>query len=145
MEFIAEQLANASCDKPAALTNFNGAAYMGVWYEQDHVKGQFFQPDSSTCVTAVYSGLKADGTFAVSNTLQDEKFGTRTGIVGDARCPDSTGHCFVHFYGPQPTKSNYIVVDTDYKTYSIVYSCTIVGQSVWMMTREPVITDTLYN
>ena len=33
---------NLNCDKPAALTDFNGVAYMGVWYEQQHVRGQFF-------------------------------------------------------------------------------------------------------
>ena len=37
MDFYAENFTsiaeNATCDKPAALTNFNGVAYMGVWFE----------------------------------------------------------------------------------------------------------------
>ena len=131
--------ANAACDQPANLANFNGTAYMGTWYEQNHVKGQFFEPDDSVCVEAVYSGLQADGHFTVSNTLQDAQFDKRTGVVGSGYCPDATGHCFVHFGGPQPKKSNYKVIETDYKTYSIVYSCGLVSAKLWLLTRQPVV------
>ncbi len=86
-----EIVSNAKCDAPAALTNFNGAAYMGVWYEQQHVRGQFFQADDSTCVQAEYSELTADGHFKVHNTLQDANFDARTGIVGEGYCPDASG------------------------------------------------------
>ena len=145
MEFYTETFGNATCDQPAALKNFDGAAYMGTWYEQQHVMGQFFQPDDSTCVQAQYTNLQADGHFTVSNTLQDVNFGARTGVVGTGYCPDATGHCFVKFYGPMPKNSNYKVVDTDYKTYSIVYSCGITKSFLWLLTREPVVSDTLYN
>ena len=30
-------IANAICDPVKPLNNFDGAAYMGVWYEQQHV------------------------------------------------------------------------------------------------------------
>jgi lipocalin len=30
------------CDHPPPLTDFDGAAYMGTWYEQTHVKYEFF-------------------------------------------------------------------------------------------------------
>lgn len=93
-------MANFTCDKPAALTNFNGAKYMGVWYEQQHVSGQFFEPDDSTCVQAVYSNLKSDGHFVVQNSLQDAKFDSRTSITGTGYCPDASGQCYVSF-GPQ--------------------------------------------
>ena len=33
---------NKICDHPAALTDFNGVAYMGTWYEIAHVSGQPF-------------------------------------------------------------------------------------------------------
>ena len=48
---------NSVCDTVAKMTNFDGAAYMGVWYEQDHVINQGFQLDSWTCTQANYSGL----------------------------------------------------------------------------------------
>ena len=33
---------NFVCDAITPLTNFNAAAYMGDWYEQQHVKNQRF-------------------------------------------------------------------------------------------------------
>ena len=33
---------NVICDTVKPMTNFDGAAYMGVWYEQDHVVNQGF-------------------------------------------------------------------------------------------------------
>ena len=72
MDFLTEifdAVANASCDAPASIPNFDGAAYMGTWYEQHHVKGQFYEPDDSTCVQAQYSALQTDGHFTVSNSL----------------------------------------------------------------------------
>lgn len=147
MDFYLESFAqtNASCDQPAKIPNFDGAAYMGTWYEQHHVKGQFFEADDSVCVQAQYTGLKADGHFTVSNTLQDAAFDKRTGVVGDGYCPNGDGQCFVHFYGPQPKKSNYKVVATDYETYSIVYSCGVLKTFLWLLTREAVVSDTLVN
>ena len=56
------------CDHPPPLTDFNGAAYMGQWFEQVHVKHEFFQPDNSVCATANYSDLQSDGHFVVYNT-----------------------------------------------------------------------------
>ena len=40
MSSLIEQAAtaNAICDYPTPLSDFDGAAYMGTWYEQDHVK-----------------------------------------------------------------------------------------------------------
>ena len=80
---------------------------MGTWYEQQHVKGEFYEPDSSVCVEAQYHGLQADGHFTVTNSKQDAAFGTRSGGDADGYCPNGDGRCFVHFYGPQPKKSNY--------------------------------------
>ncbi len=147
MDFYTESFAesNATCDQPASIPHFDGTAYMGTWYEQHHVKGQFFEPDNSTCVEAQYTGLQADGHFTVSNTLQDAAFDKRTGVVGQGFCPDATGHCFVHFGGPQPKKSNYKVVETDYETYSIVYSCGFLKSFLWLLTREAVVSDDLIN
>ncbi len=45
------------CDVVANKTDFNGAAYMGVWFEQQHVKNQGFQLDNWTCGQAVYTEL----------------------------------------------------------------------------------------
>ena len=156
MELALESLINnaavnkAVCSNPAPLTNFNGAAYMGIWYEQQHVSGQFFEPDNSTCVQAKYSNLVKDGHFVVENTLQDVNFGPRTGITGSGYCPDASGQCFVSF-GPslegeaENKRPNYNVIDTDYNTYAVVYACGLLHDFLWLLTREPTCSDKLYN
>ena len=147
MESLVNTVAtNSYCDHPAALTDFNGAAYMGVWYEQQHVSGQFFEPDNSTCVQANYSDLVADGHFVVQNTLQDVSFGPRTGITGTGYCPDASGQCFVSF-GPGQANAhpNYQVIDTDYTSYSVVYACGVLHRFLWLLTREPIIDQSLYD
>ena len=100
-----------------------------------------FAPDDSTCVQAIYSGLNTkDGKFTVLYSLQDAKFGARSGVTGTGICSDSTGHCKVGFYGPMPMSPNYLIVDTDYTSYSIVYSCGWFSNSLWLITREAVVT-----
>ena len=134
----------AKCDHPAALTDFDGARYMGTWYEQTHVKGQFFQPDDSVCTTANYSDLQTSGHFVVDNKTQDSISSPPGGIIGDGYCPDASGQCYVTFY-VAPKKPNYNVVETDYDSYSIVYSCGLTKSFLWLLTREPVVSDELYN
>ena len=146
MSFIEQAAtANAVCDYPTPLTDFDGAAYMGTWYEQDHVMHQFFQPDTNGCVQAQYGNLQSDGHFTVYNTMQTADFGPRTGIEGTGYCPDASGHCYVHFYGNEdPKRPNYQVVDTDYTSYSIVYACGSLKEFLWLLTREPVVSEELY-
>ena len=65
------------------------------------------------------------------------------GITGTGYCPDASGECFVNFNGQDVQTSNYKVVQTDYTSYSIVYACAV-KQFVWILTREPVISDAEY-
>ena len=37
---VASSAANVICDTVTPMTNFDGGAYMGTWFEQDHVKNQ---------------------------------------------------------------------------------------------------------
>ena len=107
--------ANTVCESPPPLTNFNGASYMGTWYEISRVPYLPFQPASATCTEAQYSNLNAStGSFTVYNTAQSSTYSSRHGSTGSGSCPNSNGWCYVHFGGPQPTKPNYQVVSTDY-------------------------------
>ena len=40
---------------------------------------------------------------------------------------------------------NYQVIDTDYDSYSVVFACGLTKTYLWLLTREPVISDELYN
>ena len=61
-------------------------------------------------------------------------------------CPATDGKCFVTFYPPQTPEPNYIVIDTDYETYSLVYSCHSGSTAdLWVLSRSPVMDDDLYS
>ena len=135
--------ANYVCDTFTTVSPFNAEAYMGIWYEQHHVKDEYFQKNSWTCNTAQYSHLTADGHFTVSNTSETaHQFGSRFGVTGKAQCPDPTvASCYVGFFGNYTNYPNYNVLDTDYETYSIVYTCDPSGKGkpfLWLMARQPV-------
>merc|ERR1712127_38141 len=152
MDLILESLltnavSNLKCDHPAALTSFDGAAYMGTWYEQVHIKCQIFEPADATCVTAEYSDLQADGHFVVTNSMQSADFGARSGITGTGYCPNGDGKCHVSFsnQGENDFKTNYQVIDTDYTSYAVVYACGLAHPFLWLLTREAVASDDLYS
>ncbi len=130
MSFLLDNFVGAAktpvvCDKIPALENFDAARYMGSWIEQQHVTGEYFQPDSWKCNQALYTDLDKDGNFKVYNSSQ---YGIipRFGVHGNAKCPASEvpGHCWVTFFGqPWLPIPNYQIIDTDYETYSIIYAC----------------------
>ena len=103
------------CDTVSGQTPFDPERYMGVWYEQSHITGEYFQPDSWTCNTAEYTNLDTTtGDFEVSNTgmFAKQRGGKRFGISGTAKCPtENSGDCFVTFYGaPYKDAPNYQVI-----------------------------------
>ncbi|XP_064618298.1 apolipoprotein D-like [Liolophura sinensis] len=101
------------------MPNFDASQYLGKWYEHE----RFFSiaEYDEDCVSANYS-LKADGKVKVVN--QGVIIGTSQvdEAVGEAYAPDPNfpAKLLVIFGGPP---SNYWVLDTDYKTYTVVWSC----------------------
>ena len=47
----------------------------------------------------------------------------RWGIVGNGACPTTEGACYVSFYDQATPEPTYLVLDTDYVNYALVYSC----------------------
>ncbi|GFN77473.1 apolipoprotein d [Plakobranchus ocellatus] len=136
------------CPNIPTKPDFDLNKYLGLWFSYENFDAPFQW--ATTCVSALYS-LKPNGNIRVINSgFRDIRiFGrsvhrSSTRAVGEAYIVNSTqpGGLNVRF-GNQPDldggKANYLVVDTDYDNYSVVYSCS--QQSIlkielaWILTR----------
>ena len=143
--FDSAAASNVVCDTVTKMTNFDGAAYMGVWYEQQSVLDQPFGDNSITCSQSKYSDLLADGHFTVRNSSETSDFSPSLSATGTGYCPDLSGECYVSFWSRAIRTPNYFVLETDYTSFSIVYNCSPDSmQFLWFLTRDKVISDELY-
>ena len=150
---IEEPVALRICDHPPALTDFDGAKYMGIWYDIQHVKDVWYLNNDDVCGEVEYTKIHAipdEGKDAmqwtVKNTSQPEGFGERAGIDARAKCLDQTGHCYVDFGAGWTNESNYTIVSTDYENYSIIYSCfSVFKTKIWILSRHNVMPEEYYN
>ncbi|CAG9789457.1 unnamed protein product [Diatraea saccharalis] len=118
--------------------NFDGVAYMGLWRLIETYHSDF---QSGECQEATYI-LNVDGTVDVINTqVVNENLLTVNGlatVIGD-------GKLLVNFPGAEePTE--YWIIDTDYTSYSLVYSCRNLDNQrrrvwSWKMSRGVELTD----
>jgi len=120
--------------------NFNVNRYLKRWYQQSALP-QFYQDSSDRCVTAEYTPL-SDRVIGVYNSAVD-KNGDRSGVRGEAALTSKTrGELNVAFFSTASTKAkpNYIVLDTDYTSFTYIWGCSNVGfvhqASFWILTRE---------
>ncbi|KAI5642834.1 lipocalin / cytosolic fatty-acid binding protein family domain-containing protein [Phthorimaea operculella] len=115
------------CDPNITVTpNFNAADYLGKWYLVETYHSDFQIGD---CNDATYS-LNDDGSVLVFNTeVIDQRLDTITGnavVVDNAKLSVT--------FPTAPVATDYWVLDTDYTTFSLVYSCVNLPnnrQQVW--------------
>ena len=132
------------CPSPTLVSNFDASQYLGVWYEQARDKHAFFEDDD--CTTTEYT-TRTDGKVGVLNTqfnLKKQKFSQAKGTAKFKGARGSVTFPVKYWFD---TDGDYRVLDTDYTSYSIVYSCSdflnIAGiEYVWILTRDETITDT---
>ena len=119
------------CDPfgPETVKDFKVADYMGNWYQITSDK-DFSSEGNRDCVTASYK-LNADAWWSlwpVEVRNRSYKDGTVSsgenwfgGASANARCTWGNGNCNVKFtWYPEGT---YMVLETDYTGYSLVYNC----------------------
>ncbi|KAG4072240.1 hypothetical protein HA402_005962 [Bradysia odoriphaga] len=123
----------------AVADDFDVVRYMGRWYEQD--KYPFIIQFGGKCATATYA-LRDDGIVSVLNR-QIDRFNETENIANGTAILESPGKLIVNF-APVPIPgqpSNYWILDTDYDSYAVVFSCVqivpgfIYTTNAWVLTR----------
>ncbi|XP_053680165.1 apolipoprotein D-like [Anopheles nili] len=136
------------CRSLDAVQDFQVEKYLGLWYDLEHYEASFEQ--NTDCVTAEYSRY-TDGSIRVFNSAVRLTDGLLYAVDGLALLsyPEANpleAKLNVSFYGAPNDESNYWVLDTDYESYSIVWSCEPIGQDrsleyYWLLSRTPALPD----
>ncbi|XP_047476192.1 apolipoprotein D-like [Penaeus chinensis] len=134
-----------SCPKQDVVQNFDLNSYLGKWYEIEKYFAIFEL--GGKCITADYS-LLPNGNVKVVNTQTNALTGKVNSIEGEAVLADpASGEAklvvsFSPFGGATAGgNSNYWVLDTDYTSYAIVWSCSFDiklanAQILWILMRD---------
>ncbi|XP_049798059.1 apolipoprotein D-like, partial [Schistocerca nitens] len=129
------------CPVYQPMTNFDLSKYMGTWYEAERMFA--VTEAGARCVSATYSSFPG-GQVRVSNQITNRLTGLTRQLDGEIKMIGKAGEAKLSVkYSSLPVSidSEYMVLDTDYDTYSIVWSCSSLGpfvnrQNAWIMTRE---------
>ncbi|XP_004531464.1 apolipoprotein D [Ceratitis capitata] len=128
-----------NCPEVKVPSEFTADAYMGTWYE--YAKYPHIFEIAKRCMFARYTN-KGNNTIGVINTSINTLTGHTTNTTGVARmlAPSQINVLFSKYPNPVDTP-NYIVLGTDYKSYSVVYSCNNLTsfahtKLLWILTRE---------
>lgn len=128
---ISQIASNLVCDTPAPMTNFDVKKMGGTWFEQQHTKS--LNEKAMSCATAQYYKAVQDPTdptltdYTIYNSFQTEVFGhwtPRAGINAAGKC-GADGYCYISYFGKKVPTPNLTIVETDYTTFSIEYSCDV--------------------
>ncbi|RZF38442.1 hypothetical protein LSTR_LSTR011932 [Laodelphax striatellus] len=141
-----QSIGMGSCPHVTVKDNFEPVKYTGRWYEYSRIINTFQLGGS--CVTADYtpeidSNNEFTGNILVKNSMINWR--GKTSSIGGKAVPldKSTNDAkYIVIFKNVPTNGSYWVVDTDYESYSVVYSCTsIFGlfnlKFLWLLTRTP--------
>ncbi|XP_064074025.1 uncharacterized protein LOC113399468 [Vanessa tameamea] len=134
---------NGQCDQniPVVQT-FNASAYLGRWRLIESYASDF---QNGSCNDATYT-LSTDNTVLVYNTqVLNQELYTINGTAVLAS-NDNTGKLLVTFPNA-PGPSEYWILDTDYTSYSLVYSCQNIDNQQrrvwsWKLSRTRELTPT---
>merc|ERR1712215_396520 len=125
--------------KPPTIPEFNVTQYLGQWYEQKRLPA-FFQLNTR-CVLAEYGVIEDEPDHVSVHNVATREDGSLDSITGYAYIPDPNfpGELLVKF--PGSPVGSYWILDTDYHTYTVVYSCedflgVVKLEFAWILSRE---------
>ncbi|SPP79951.1 apolipoprotein D-like [Drosophila guanche] len=126
------------CPEVKVMEDFDVEAYLGIWYE--YSKYPFSFETGKKCIYANYSIIDSE-TLSVVNGGINRLTGNPSSISGTAKVLGPARLAVAFYPGQQTTKANYLVLGTDYESFSVVYSCTNVAsltniKFAWILTRE---------
>ncbi|RUS82024.1 hypothetical protein EGW08_010215 [Elysia chlorotica] len=136
------------CPTVTGQSTLDTAQYLGVWYEYQRFPAIF--EAGLDCTTATYGDDGARISVVNAGTLRADFFGRKivlnqNSVTGFATVPDPAKPAELSVsFGPVDMGSNspnYIIQDTDYTNYAVVFSCSQLPgfniQFAWILTRAP--------
>ncbi|GFV75229.1 apolipoprotein D [Trichonephila clavipes] len=140
-----QKISVGGCPDVPVKENLDLKQYVGEWYEIEKNPVPF--EAGLKCNKAKY-GDEGDHVSVVNQGVS-VRTGKPSSIEGKATIPDKDvpAKLKVKFNG-MPFSANYWVLDTDYKRYSVVYSCFSVfnlfnAEYLWILSRTPTLDDSI--
>jgi len=132
-----------TCPTQATIASFDSTKYLGTWYEYEKYFALF--EFGGRCISATYTA-NTDGSLGVANkqrkilTNQEKTINGRATFVGaNTEAKLSVSFTGVPSFLPD-ADGNYWVLDTDYTSWAIVWSCQNLlfsnAQILWVLTRD---------
>ncbi|CAH2989683.1 unnamed protein product [Chilo suppressalis] len=128
------------CPDFQPMANFNMNRFLGTWYEVE----RYFTVSElgSRCVATNYISTP-EGRILVSNEITNYLTGLKRLMEGHLQMVgrEGEGRFMVKYSSlPLPYDYEYSILDTDYDSYAVMWSCSGLGpvhtQSAWLLTRE---------
>ena len=128
--------------------NFAVGKFQGIWYE--YARFEAIQERDGYCIQANYTANPSKpGHVFVTNSLRKGSYdGPNATIIGDAyaKDPNEPAKLLVSF-PVSPIEANYWIVETDYGSYAMTYSCfNVLGvyhlEYAWILSRTRTLDST---
>ncbi|XP_049874015.1 apolipoprotein D-like isoform X2 [Pectinophora gossypiella] len=128
------------CPDYQPMANFNMKRFLGTWFEAE----RYFTVSElvSRCVTTKYESTP-EGRILVSNEITNSLTGMKRVLDGHLQMigREGEGRIIVKYAAlPIPYDTEYSILDTDYDSYAVMWSCSGIGpvhtQNAWVLTRE---------